>query len=151
MYRLRKNFNVEYEDDDQFILGKGAFKTTKVEWDQTYESVICLISVNSAIHKGIEGDLKMNGMMSVIKNHVKGKATVLIADTAHLHALMRKEARTSEECHKEAVELVSRYHSYFQGCELLLWSTFLSTNIWFHPFQNALHILISAMKNSNNV
>lgn len=139
MYLLRKNIKAEYQNNDYVINGKVAFKTNITNWEKTLEPVICLVSVDSAFNNGIDGELKMNAITSIIKRNVNGKVAVLIADTAHHNVqLLKNPNRTKNDCLYEAFELFVRYSSYFEGCDLLFWSTSICQNSQFSNTQNIL-------------
>lgn len=134
-YALRKNFNVTFEDHNKIIRAKLAFKTKEINWLYTQESVIILVSVHSLFHQGISGDLKMSALISVIKNHVNGKVTILLTDMAHLHTESLKYQncieKASEECIKEAHLLATRYSCYFEACDLVFWHSYISQDATF--------------------
>ncbi|MBA3284150.1 MAG: hypothetical protein H0U27_03690, partial [Nitrosopumilus sp.] len=84
IYKWRKNFTSVYINRDEVVRGKLAFKTKETNWLNTETPVVVLISIHSSFNDGICGELKMNAFLSTIKNHVKGKITILLSDIAHL-------------------------------------------------------------------
>lgn len=121
-YLLRKNFKSVYRQANYSLLGHIAFKTRDALWLDTSHPALVLISVDSAMHTGAEGHLKMEALISIIRSSVKGPLTVLIADTAHLQTrrLVEDKAAFSNSL-QAADELICRFSSHFTGCNLLYW------------------------------
>jgi len=126
IYQVRKNFTSFYLEDSKSIRGKLAFKTRETDWLNTEFPVVALISTHSAFHEGNDGDLKMDAFMGTIKNHVKGKITVLIADTAHYHT-------QNEDSIESGRKVAHRYQSFFEGCNILYWHSSISHADLFAP------------------
>lgn len=122
LYKLRINFTSTYLQESKKVRGKLAFKTKETDWLNTKSPVIALVSTHSSFHEGINGELKMEAFMGTIKNNVEGKVSVLIADTAHYHA---QNERSFDECVESGSNLVTRYQSYFEGCDILYWHSFI--------------------------
>ncbi len=121
-YFLRKNYKAVCIDSDQLIMGHLAFKTKDSLWLGTSTPSLALISVQSAFHEGLEGRLKMEAFLSVIRSSVPGRVTALIADTAHLGARRLVEGDLAQDnCLKEGEDLVSRFQPLFAGYELIFW------------------------------
>lgn len=121
-FKLRINFTSNCVQESKLVRGKLAFKTKETGWLNTESSVIALVSTHSTFHDGINGELKMEAFMGTIKRSVKGKISVLIADTAHYHA---QNERTFDECVESGCKLAMRYQAYFEGCEILYWHSFI--------------------------
>lgn len=128
-YNLRKNFTAVYSNNNVRIRGKLAFKTKELDWLETHNPVIVLVSVYSAFHEEIGGDLKMNALLSTIRRHVKGKVTVLLSDRAHFHTnsleYQENVKQTYEESLKKAYSLKSRYQPYFDDCTVVYWHSYI--------------------------
>lgn len=141
-YIWRKNFVGTVSDHEKTIRGKLAVKTKEMQWLQTESPVIILVSIDSAFHEGIGGDLKMNALISTIKNNVKGKITVLLSDRAHLKvaSLCYQNNATAafEECYKSAQRLSYRYQSYFQECNVVFWHSYICQDDSFNISLNLL-------------
>ena len=124
LYSLRKNFKVQLKTPDKIITAKAVFKTKETNWLNTDEPVIIPISIHSAFHNENQGEIKISTLVSVIKNHVKGKVTM--AEKAHTQVLSLKYQgnyqKAWEECVKSSQLLVDRYQAYFDGCLVLSWS-----------------------------
>jgi len=128
-YLLRKNFTGFIKNSDEIIRGKVAFKTKTTCWLETENPVIILVSVHSAFHDEIDGDLKMSALLSIIKNHVKGDITVLFADQAHLKVTSlhyHDDTETaSSNCLNTAEALYQRYHTHLEGCKIVYWHSYI--------------------------
>ncbi len=130
-YIWRKNFSAVVSNQHMTMRGKLAFKTEVVNWLNTEASVVIPISLYSAFHEGLEGELKMNAFISTIKNHVKGKITILLTDKAHLKVASLKydnPQRALEDCIKRAQGLTNRFRSYFESCHIAYWNTQICTD-----------------------
>lgn len=127
---LRKNYTSLFVSEKNIIRGKLAFKTKETGWLDSDQPVIILISSQSDIHAGIDGDLKMNAFISTIRRHVKGKITILLADTAHLSTIYLKHPGRPEQafhsCLESARVLSKRYQSYFEGCNVAYWHSYIN-------------------------
>ena len=103
------------------IRGKLAIKTRETHWLNTAHPVVVL-SIHSALHKNVDGDLKMNALISSIKKLVKGRITVLLSDRAHLQTYSLKYQddikKAFEYCLLSAHTLQERYRPYFESCEV---------------------------------
>lgn len=128
-YIWRKNFTATFQNDLKMVRGKLAFKTKVVHWLETETPVIILISIHSAFHEEIGGDLKMNAFISTIKSCVKGRITVLIADRAHIqtNSLNKQNnlEKAFEECISSACALRDRYEPYFDSCNVVYWHSYI--------------------------
>lgn len=130
-YVWRNNCTAIFSDSKKIVRGKLAFKTKEVQWIETEKPVIVLVSVYSAFHNPVEGDLKMNAFMSTIRTHVKGKITVLLADSAHtqVHSLQYASAETAfHDCLGNAKQLSHRYKDYFDGCQVSYWHSYINND-----------------------
>ncbi len=111
-------------------LGKLAVKTEKTNWLQTIEPVVVPISIKSKFHTEISGDLKMNALMSTIKDHVRGRITILFTEGAHLVSAAQEFNGNKEHARAYlfslADKLKSRYEGYFSGCQIAYWSSYIS-------------------------
>lgn len=129
LYIWRKNFTATYSNQKQIIRGKLAFKTKNIQWLETETPVIVLVSIHSAFHEEINGDLKMNALISTIKSNVKGKITVLLSDRAHIHTLslnyQNNENKAFEDCLNSAHTLKHRYNNYFENCNVVYWHSYI--------------------------
>ncbi|MBA3237873.1 MAG: hypothetical protein H0T62_05920 [Parachlamydiaceae bacterium] len=136
-YFFRENFTAFFKNQDQIIRGKLAFKTHDTLWVNTEHPVIVLVSIHSAIHKNIDGDLKMNAFISSIKKLVKGKITVLLSDRAHLQTYSLKYhdgiEKAFERCLISAHTLKERYQPYFETCEVVYWHSYIYQDKTFLP------------------
>lgn len=141
-YTWRKNFTASISDSDKNIRGKLAFKTKNIQWLDTTSPVIILVSVHSAFHDEIGGDLKMNALVSTIKDHVKGKITVLLSDRAHIQTVSLNYQSNLElafeDCHCSAQRLSHRYQSYFQDCNVVYWHSYICEDENFTSFLDRL-------------
>lgn len=123
-YLLRRNFKSTYSTEDCITYGHIAFKTRKADWVDTPLPSVVLISVHSSFHEGVNGHLKMDAFLSTIRKNVKGKVSILIAETAHLHTLRLTQLEDPlHHCLQSAKELTLRCRSYFEGNEVLYWSS----------------------------
>lgn len=104
------------------IKGKLACKTQGTSWVNTDSPVIILVSVQSAFHSGINGEMKMQAMLSTIKENVQGKITILLADQAHIHTMGHDLAR------ELASELRERHSMLFDGCFVQDWSHYICSD-----------------------
>lgn len=141
-YVWRKNFTSILQLESHEIKGRLAFKTKDTNWLETTKPVIILVSTHSAFHKEYEGELKMNAFISTIRNHVKGKVTILFSDGAHLKTMSLKYQnnvnKTFEYCLQATQNLVFRYQSYFQNCHIAYWHSFISEDENFSIYLNFL-------------
>lgn len=127
-YIWRKNFSATCSNQEWVMRGKLAFKTETTHWLNTEAPVLIPISVHSNFHEGLDGELKMNALISTIKNHVKGKITILLTEKAHLNVASLKygnDQEAFEECLKDARRLVDRFKSYFEQCHLNYWDSYI--------------------------
>lgn len=129
IYNLRKNFTAFSATQGGEIKGKLAFKTKESQWEGTHYPVIILLSTHSSFNEGVGGDLKMNALLNVIKSHVQGPITVLLADTAHLQtkSLQHQEdiKAAFDDCFHGACIIHERYQHYFQGCKVAYWHAYI--------------------------
>lgn len=129
-YALKKIYHYSVDYQNQTIEGKINFKTKSLDWVGTRDPVIVPISIHTAFHEGILGELKMKGFISIIKNNVKGKITILLTEKAHLHALSLKYENNTErafhEVYLEAKLLSDRFREYFEGCQIDYWFNFIN-------------------------
>jgi hypothetical protein len=136
-YNWRKNFTASYLNHEKIICGKLAFKTKELDWLDTPEPVIILVSIHSKFHEEVGGNLKMNALLSTIKSHVKGQITVLISEMAHLQTLsLNYQGNVKlafEECLEEAQNIDCRYQSYFENCKVVYWHSYINKDSHF-PF-----------------
>lgn len=136
-YVLRRNFTGIALDQDQEIRGKLAFKTVEDGWLYTQSPVIILVSVHSRFHDGVEGDLKMNALISTIKSNVNGKITILFSDRAHLRTTSLDYQNDIDKafnaCFSSAEELCERYERYFERCKIAFWHSYICQDANF-PF-----------------
>lgn len=135
---LKKICHCHANFQNQIFEGKVLFKTTSLDWVNTEESVIVPLSVHTAFHEGILGELKMNAFMSTIKNNVKGKVTVLLTEKAHLNVLSLKYnndvQRAFEDILIEANLLEARFKSLFEGCHVDYWHNYINEDCNYHFF-----------------
>lgn len=114
---------------ERLIRGKLAFKTQQTHWVNTEEPVIILVSMDSVFHNPIEGDLKMHALLKTIKQHVKGKITVLLSDQAHVEVLSLKNENNMRRARKESLQCAERhfkrYRAYFMGCNIEYESSYI--------------------------
>lgn len=129
IYNLRKNITAFYSDNKEHIRGKLAFKTKELHWLETPHPVVILISVHSAFHEEIKGDLKMSALISTIREHVRGGVTVLFSDVAHLQTVSLAYGGDRQlafhECLRNAAELHSRYRPYIEDCKIAYWHSYI--------------------------
>lgn len=139
-YILRKNYSSIFYTKDDIIRGKLAFKTKIDTWLNTESPVVILVSIDSAFHKPIDGDLKMNALIATISSHVQDKITVLMADHAHLQTTIlnyhNDETAALEASLKKTNELVSRYQFDLLSSSLVYWHSFICSDINYHQFLN---------------
>lgn len=128
-YSWRNNITATAET----IRGKLAFKTKETHWIDTFEPVALLVSIHSAFHAGLPGDLKMQALMATLKRYVKGKITVLFCDMAHLHAMSLEyegdRFRAFEQIRLKALQLQRRYNPYFESCTLKFWHSYICQDV----------------------
>lgn len=131
-YKLRRNYVSNYSNNEEIVRGKLAFKTVETEWLNTDCPVIVLISIHSSFHQGSAGYLKMDALLSTIKNNIKGKIVVLLADTAHLHTSSLDFCGNTElafnQCKKDADDLLERFKSLFENHEVVYWHAYISSD-----------------------
>ncbi len=124
-YLWRKSFTAFYTNQTIKIKGKLAFKTQATHWLNTESPVLVLISIHSAFHEGIWGQLKMNALLSVIKESVRGKITVLLADKAHVNVMNIKQPNSLDLSIQHAYNLNDQFRSYFDGCNVAYWHHYI--------------------------
>lgn len=131
-YKLRKNYISNYTNNEEMVRGKLAFKTEEAQWLDTDESVIALISIHSSFHSGPGGYLKMDAFLSTIKNNVKGKLVVLLADSAHLHTLsldfFGNISSALNQCVKDSNGFVEKFKALFDKHEVVYWHSFICSD-----------------------
>lgn len=141
-YLWRKNITATFSNHELMVRGKLAFKTKETHWLDTETPVVVLVSVHSAFHEEVGGDLKMKALISTIRNHTKGKVTVLLSDRAHMntHSLHYEENREKafKDCLDSAHKLKHRYQSYFNDCKVEYWHSYIFQDSDFDPFLNFL-------------
>lgn len=141
-YALRKNFTACFSDHEKTIRGKVAFKTKETFWLETQDPVIVLVSISSSFHEGVDGDLKMNALVSTIKSHVRGSITILFTDRAHVRTFSINFQNNLEKAHRESLNqahaLFNRYCSYFDACNVAYWSSYVTEDPSFVFFLNQL-------------
>ncbi|SPJ31949.1 hypothetical protein [Candidatus Protochlamydia amoebophila] len=144
-YTWRKNFTAILSNQKEIIKGKLAFKTEETHWLETEKPVIILVSTHSSFHEKISGDLKMNAFVSTIRNHVKGKITVLLSDRAHINTMSLRFQndlqKAQEECLIKAHALRNRYQSYFENCNVVYGHSYISQNKNFASFLKVIESL----------
>lgn len=112
------------------VRGKLAVKIENVNWLQTVDPVVVLISIESKFHSEISGDLKMDALMSTIKSHVRGPITILLTERAHLSWASRfgfggdRQMAEQHLCNL-AERLRDRYERHFSGCQVVFWDTYI--------------------------
>lgn len=149
-YILRRNHTSIIYNKEEMIRGKLAFKTKTDNWLNTESPVVILVSIDSAFHKPIDGDLKMNALIATISSHVQDKITVLMADYAHFQTTIldyHDETAAFEACLKQNKELVSRYQTCFLSSSLSYWHSYICSDANYHSFLNTVKELY--VKNSN--
>lgn len=139
IYNLRKNYFAIFSNKEICINSKLAFKTKETHWLHTDAPVILPISIHSAFHKKITGEMKMEAFISIIKDHVKGKITILLTEKAHLNILSLKfnnnYQKAYEICLKEAQMLEKHFHWLFAGCNIAFWDFFICQDPKYREFQ----------------
>ena len=144
---LRKNFKSIYLSEDCITYGRIAFKTREVDWLDTPLPAVALVSVHSTFHEGVNGYLKMDAFISTIRENVKGKVSILIADTAHLHTLHLLQLEDPlRHCLQSAKELALRFRSYFDSNEGLYWSDYIMGDKEYPVFKEQLQELVRTDK-----
>lgn len=145
-YSWRKNFTAVASNDEKTIRGKLAFKTQKTHWLDTASPVIVLISIHSLFHQGLDGYLKMEALTSIVKNHVKGKITILLSDRAHIRTLSLKYGfnieKTFQECLIASQQILNRYQSLFADCDIAFWHSYICEDKEFHLCMSSLKKLL---------
>lgn len=140
IYNFRKNFSATCSDEEMTIRGKLAFKTKNTDWLNTECCVIVPISIRSTFLAGLVGDLKMQAYTSIIKNHVKGKITILLTEKSHLHvASLRYSPNSYDQALEEesnfAKGIENRFQSHFQDCKIEYWETYINRDSQYSKFQ----------------
>lgn len=134
-HRTRLNYTGIHSEGKIKVRGKVAFKTQETSWLNTNLPCIALISIDSAFHEGLNGDIKIGAFLSIIKQHTRGPVSILLADTAHIETQKLKyKSHAFEECFRSTNFLIKRYSSYFDGCNILYWSSFNLQNEHFATF-----------------
>ena len=121
IYNLRKNFSAIISENNLQLKGKLAFKTVETDWVHTPEPVIVPISLQSSFHDGMVGELKMQALVSIIKENVQGPVTLLLADTAHKQV----DALGQIDTKKSAANLLARFQKYFHPCQIHFWGAYI--------------------------
>ena len=116
-YSLRKNYFISNDEME----AKVAFKTKETDWEGTEQPVVILMSIHSAFHESIEGDIKVNALLKTIRNSVKGPVTILLADRAHL----RSHNNDFQKCLRDAKSLEERFSGCFEGCRVEYWHSYI--------------------------
>lgn len=128
-YNWRKNFIATVFNCEHSIKGKLAFKTKETNWINTDSSVIIPLSIHTNFHEGLDGELKVNAFISTIKDHVKGKITIILADQAHLGVLSLKYQNcitaALRKCTEDAHLLLNRLKTYFEYCNVVYWQSYI--------------------------
>ncbi len=127
-YSLRKNFKAHFEDENTEVRASIAFKTVDTHWLAAEAPSIILVSIHSAFNENLDGHLKMNALVSVIKNHMKGKITILFSDKAHLKTRSLNYENTDlafEAILADARQLHHRFEKYFDGCDIAYWHKYI--------------------------
>lgn len=131
-YQWQQRCTSHYADEEKVIKAKVAFKTQEKHWLGTSDPVIALISIHSAFHKGFSGELKMQSFISTLKEHVKGRITVLLTDRAHMHVTSLHYEndlnKSLGETRKDAFRLSKRYQTYFDPCHVAFWHNYIYEN-----------------------
>lgn len=138
VYAWRNIFHMTCSEGESLIVSKLAVKTREIDWLETNDPVIVLVSIYSTFHERIWGEFKMNALISSIKSHVKGKITVLFADGAHLqtHSLDHdgNVKKAFEETIDTSYQLQKRYRSYLAGCDVVDWHTYICQDVNYSHF-----------------
>lgn len=140
VYSWRKNYISIYSKGECLTRGKMAIKTTDTRWIGSKDSVVVLVSVQSNFHEEVSGDLKMEALVSTIKNCVEGPVTVLFSDIAHLQTVrLRYDGNVDkafEDCLTSAYILNERYLHYFKNCKVVFWHSYICQDSHFLAFKN---------------
>lgn len=138
VYLLRKNYTALFLDHEKMTRGKLAFKTQLTEWLNTESPVIIPISIQTAFHEGVAGQLKMEAFTSIIKENVKGIKTVLLTEKAHLNVYSLKcggdKQKANVELLLKAQQLVERFATYFEGYKVVYWSEYINQDRYYEFF-----------------
>lgn len=142
LYQWKNVLEVIHSDDNNKVRGRISFKTLDAGWVNSQKPTMVLVSPYSAFHEGINGDLKMNAMISTIKTNIQTPVSILIADTAHLETLRLKYADTAlDEAKETARKLVERYKRIYEGCNLFYWHSLIHQSDHFPDVMTQLHDL----------
>lgn len=147
LYSLSKYIKMELQFPDQTAHAKVSFKTKESTWIDSENPVIIPISLHSIFHDEYKGEIKMNALISVIKDHVKGPITILMTEKAHLHALSLKYnhdyTQAWQECLQASQNLSSRYADFFKYCQVSNWN-YISED---KNYEKAKHFILSLFDN----
>ncbi|MCB1117383.1 MAG: hypothetical protein KDK50_02245 [Chlamydiia bacterium] len=128
-YQIRLNYSGVRSNDKIKVRGKVAFKTKELHWLHTTQPSIALVSIDSDFHEGLNGEIKMDALLSLIKEYVNGHFSILLADTAHIHTQKIKyQSLAFDNCLKARNLLVKRYSFCLMNYPLLYWSSCICQN-----------------------
>lgn len=136
-YLLRKNYTSIFSDGEKTVRAKLAFKTKDSRWLDAEEPVVILMSIYSAFHEKLEGQFKMEALIRTIRNHVRGRVTLLLADRAHI----RTQQVTLDQCIADAFAFHHRFNTHFAGCEVVYWHAYICQDPAFPSSLEAIHEL----------
>ncbi len=112
-YQLRKNY---------FFSGKIAFKTKQINWEGTNSPVVIPISIHSKFHQGVVGALKMQALISTIKENVRGEITLLLTERAHAN-------ENQFDALQDAYALTDFFQECFQNCKITYWHSYINADM----------------------
>lgn len=128
-YIWRKNFKTSFSYESTVIQGNLAVKTQEIGWHGTSKPVIILISIDSKIHEKIDGNLKMEALVSTIKDQVNGPITVLFSDSVHFRTFSLNCKGNSDSLFKNYLkmgqEIFYRYQSYLKNFKIAYWHSYI--------------------------
>lgn len=144
-YAWRNTITATVSSPQSLYRGKLTFKTQNTCWLDTQDPVVVLVSIQSQFHSDIGGDLKMSALMTTIKSQVKGNITVLLAERAHIRAAALASCCDEQQAFTDALNaadaLKERYESYFTGCNVVLWHSYICQDSTFLPSLASVHAL----------
>ncbi len=144
IYNYRKKY-LAHSSLNNKIEGKLTFKTKEIEWIETDLPSVIPISIDSCFHQGIDGDLKMNAFLSVLKEQIKGKITILMTEKAHLHVLSLQYQGDNQsayiDCLKRARELESKFAEYFEGTQVVYLDDYIVNDSNYELFSQKIQMM----------
>lgn len=117
-------------------------KTRPAHWQNSTSPVLVPFSIHSHIYDGIQGTFKIAALLNLIKNCVKGEATILFCEKAHLNVLSLKYSgdlnKALEVCEQDTHGLMLRFKDELDGFHIAHWANFVNDDPGYIHFRNKL-------------